>query len=102
MRNAFTIRNRATQIWLLFNCAFAAAVTYWLPPAFWLGAVGAPFILLSYVLHGARTGQWQRSENESESPLSRFEGWAAASGVILGIPRNRARSGRTRTDEDDW
>jgi hypothetical protein len=77
----FTFRNHAVRIWFLCLFVVALLVAVFFPPAFWLGAPGALFLVVGNLANSYRTDQWMSWEYEGS--LDWFEGWAVSSGAML-------------------
>ncbi|WP_153067269.1 hypothetical protein [Steroidobacter cummioxidans] len=82
-RDEFTLRSSAVKKWLASLFLIAVCIALIFPPAFWLTAPGVLLIVAAKVANSYRTEQWMSWENEGS--LNWFEGWAAATGVILAI-----------------
>ncbi len=69
------------QVWLIGLLVFGTGVAGFFPPSFWLCGIGTVLVVVATLANSARTGQWYTWQNEGS--LNWFEGWAAASGVVL-------------------
>jgi hypothetical protein len=81
-RDLFTLRHRGVLLWLAGVLVGSVSVAAIVPPSFWLSAVGFAFLAAGVIAHSARTGQWYTWQRW-EPRFNWFEGWAAATGVVL-------------------
>jgi hypothetical protein len=80
--DAFTLRNRGLQVWLLLLMVIAGAIATASSPAFWMAILGMLLAASGVMANSIRTGQrftWERWDQT----VSWYEGWSVLSGAVL-------------------
>src|SRR5262245_57653183 len=80
--DAFTLRHRGMQLWLLGLIVVSGAIASLASPAFWMAILGMLLATSGLLANSARTGQWYTWQRWDPS-ISWYEGWAILSGGIF-------------------